>query len=234
MGTQPSQSNNREPTSNRIEWFAFTGITLLVCILVFSFTHILKFFTGLEHPGSSGEFGDHFGVLNTLFTGLAFAGLIMTIILQRKDLALQRLEMRKAIDEQKSQTKQFEEQTFKEEIYKRISLLKQMESDIWCESEKNIILTSHTAIQKIYEDTVLYLKLAKDNDPYTYVNIKEFRKQNECLFSWMRIFFTIIGDLLDIFKEPRKEEYLKHYIKLIINSLTENEKNINILLLRFS
>ena len=34
-----------------------------------------------------------FGVVNSLFSGLAFAGLIYTIILQRKELALQRKEL---------------------------------------------------------------------------------------------------------------------------------------------
>ncbi len=40
-----------------------------------------------------GEFGDMFGGLNALFSGLAFAGLIFTIYLQRKELELQRKEL---------------------------------------------------------------------------------------------------------------------------------------------
>lgn len=35
----------------------------------------------------SGTFGDAFGVLNALFSGLAFFGLITTLLLQRKDIA---------------------------------------------------------------------------------------------------------------------------------------------------
>ena len=37
-----------------------------------------------------GQLGDMFGAVNSLFSGLAFAGLIVTLILQRKDLNLQR------------------------------------------------------------------------------------------------------------------------------------------------
>lgn len=40
-----------------------------------------------------GQFGDVFGAANALFSGLAFAGLIYAILLQREDLALQRKEL---------------------------------------------------------------------------------------------------------------------------------------------
>jgi len=41
-----------------------------------------------------GQFGDMFGVVNTLFSGFAFAGVIYAILLQREDLALQREELK--------------------------------------------------------------------------------------------------------------------------------------------
>ena len=40
-----------------------------------------------------GQFGDMFGALNTLFSGLAFAALAYTLHLQRTELALQRQEL---------------------------------------------------------------------------------------------------------------------------------------------
>jgi len=40
------------------------------------------------------KLGDSFGVINSLFSGLAFAGIIYTILLQRKELVLQRDELR--------------------------------------------------------------------------------------------------------------------------------------------
>lgn len=40
-----------------------------------------------------GTFGDSFGAVNSLFSGLAFAGIIYTILLQRKELSLQRQEL---------------------------------------------------------------------------------------------------------------------------------------------
>ena len=46
-----------------------------------------------------GQFGDMFGAANSLFSGLAFAGLIFTILLQRRELALQREELALAREE---------------------------------------------------------------------------------------------------------------------------------------
>lgn len=40
-----------------------------------------------------GQVGDMFGAVNSLFSGLAFAGLIYTVCLQRKELQLQRREL---------------------------------------------------------------------------------------------------------------------------------------------
>src|ERR1039458_9822328 len=40
-----------------------------------------------------GQFGDMFGAVNALFTALAFAGLIYTVLLQRDQLALQQQEI---------------------------------------------------------------------------------------------------------------------------------------------
>ncbi|MBU4605190.1 MAG: hypothetical protein KKH66_09820, partial [Proteobacteria bacterium] len=41
----------------------------------------------------SGTFGDTFGAANALFSGLAFGGVIVAILLQRKELELQRKEL---------------------------------------------------------------------------------------------------------------------------------------------
>lgn len=55
-----------------------------------------------------GTYGDMFGAVNSLFSGLAFAGIVYTILLQRQELSLQReelrltrLEMAKSVEAQK-------------------------------------------------------------------------------------------------------------------------------------
>jgi uncharacterized membrane protein YciS (DUF1049 family) len=55
-------------------------------------------FDNMEHRG---QFGDLFGAANSLFSGLALAGVIFAIFLQRRDLALQRAELRMSRDQLK-------------------------------------------------------------------------------------------------------------------------------------
>ncbi len=62
-----------------------------VCVLWLS-TGVLVFAIFPEWP-ERGQFGDMFGAVNSLFSGLAFAGVIFTIYLQRQELALQRKEL---------------------------------------------------------------------------------------------------------------------------------------------
>lgn len=57
-----------------------------------------------------GTFGDQFGAVNALFSGLTFAGLIYTIILQKQELSLQREELKLTREEMHNQTEIFDTQ----------------------------------------------------------------------------------------------------------------------------
>lgn len=48
------------------------------------------FFLLIKDPINRGTIGDMFGAVNALFSGMAFAGIVITLLLQRNDLALQR------------------------------------------------------------------------------------------------------------------------------------------------
>lgn len=58
-----------------------------------------------------GTFGDMFGAVNALFTGLAFATLIYTTWMQREELALQREELAATRDELQGQKEQLRQQS---------------------------------------------------------------------------------------------------------------------------
>ena len=63
-----------------------------------------------QNPDERGTFGDMFGAINALFSGLAFAGLIITLLYQKEELTLQREELKATRAEMKSQRMEFEEQ----------------------------------------------------------------------------------------------------------------------------
>jgi hypothetical protein len=72
----------------------------------------------------AGTFGDSFGVLTSLFTGLAFVGLLSTIHLQREDLLLNRQELEATRNEFKLQSDTFHRQRFEDAFYQMLSLYK--------------------------------------------------------------------------------------------------------------
>ena len=56
-----------------------------------------------DKPTDRGTFGDMFGAVNALFSGFAFAGLIITLLYQKEELQLQREELAQTREELKGQ-----------------------------------------------------------------------------------------------------------------------------------
>ena len=82
----------------------------------------ILWFSGWFLELEKGQFGDAFGALNTLFSGLAFAGVIYAIILQKKELALQREELEKTRKEIKGQKQTLQKQNFESSFFQLLSL----------------------------------------------------------------------------------------------------------------
>jgi hypothetical protein len=83
--------------------------SLVVAILVIFVIWLTSGFI-LYNWSELGVLGDRFGSINTLFSGLAFAGVIYAIILQRKELELQRKELVLTRNELQGQKIQMENQ----------------------------------------------------------------------------------------------------------------------------
>ncbi len=91
----------------------FVGVALFVIVLWITNCLLLVDNTDPETNNSLGDrgtFGDMFGAVNALFSGLAFAGLIVTLIMQHDELRLQREEINNTNKELAGQKKEFEEQ----------------------------------------------------------------------------------------------------------------------------
>ena len=83
---------------------------MIVMVLVLFLSNLCLVFLPYDE-NERGTFGDQFGAVNALFSGLAFVGLIYTIILQRHDLKLQRRDLRLQREELALTRKEMEEQT---------------------------------------------------------------------------------------------------------------------------
>ena len=93
----------------------FIGIVLITLLYGIAMNQL---FTNDSESFNRGIFGDSFGALTALFSGLGFAGLVYTILLQREQIDLQQAEIndtKAALNEDKKQRRidSFDERFFK-------------------------------------------------------------------------------------------------------------------------
>lgn len=98
---------NNEETKSRLWIWIIIAIIGVIALWGLSWILIDKY---IDSSTDQGTFGDKFGAVNALFSGLAFAGLIVTLLYQKEELKLQREELAQTREELKGQREEFEEQ----------------------------------------------------------------------------------------------------------------------------
>ncbi len=98
------KKNGRSSELGRKDWLIWFAISASVTGIWFGAWAWIDLYVistdpaDLSNEVARGVFGDKFGSINALFSGLAFAGIIFTIFLQRRELALQRLNIEEQND----------------------------------------------------------------------------------------------------------------------------------------
>lgn len=236
---QDIQSFKRARAASRDEqavWMRFIRMfkrnkTLRYIFIVILFLFIIFYTWATLSLEKLNEIGDAFNILNTFFTALAFIGLILTILLQRKDLALQREElklqreeMQRQCEEQKRQADEFEEQN-------RLMKIQQFESFFFKQLEyldylsKNIRVYGNRgtgAINKIAENIKPYAEIVKNINNLDTV-CKYFSDFFECNKQWSD-FQNVYNDIL-----PWVHKFYSFIIRIKnMNMLNEDEKKFYI------
>lgn len=230
-----------EKKSTFVKPFLWWGLGVVVLIGLYWLGIRLIYKSACFEPWlEPNEFGDMFGFLSCLFSGLAFAGLIVTIRQQRDDLELQRQELKRANDEAEAQTKQFEEQTkqFNEQIeltrqaqkidafYRRLSHLRQQHEDIYYYEDK-----------KTYKGIIAIICLL--NEAFKLLeNIKETLEKGinkeiiledttglvsnfwPNVYIWAHSYFGIVQEILS---ENSEISTNNEFLNILANSLTPAE-----------
>lgn len=98
--------------------YIFTIIAILIWIGSWILTDFLY-----NDISDRAAFGDKFGFINSLFSGLALAGIIYSILLQQRELSLQRTELRETKAE-------FREQNFQTTFFNLLKRQNQLADDI--------------------------------------------------------------------------------------------------------
>lgn len=96
-------------------WISIAVILVLVVFLLwFNYPEFVWYLQGRSPVtvyAELGVFGDMYGALNTLFSGLAFSAVVVTLLLQKRQLAVSQLELKMTRDEMASQSGLFKIQT---------------------------------------------------------------------------------------------------------------------------
>lgn len=99
-----------------------------------------------------GQFGDLFGSVNALFSGLAFVGLIIAILLQKNELELQRQELSETREEFKDQNKTMKKQRFENTFFNLLSLHNEIVSSASIDRGNNMYFTSRQVYEVIFNN----------------------------------------------------------------------------------
>ena len=178
-----------------------------------------------------GTFGDKFGAVNALFSGLAFAGLIATLLYQKEELTLQREELQHTREELKRQREEFEEQNktlkrqrFENTFFNMLSLQQEITNNLFYQYEKEIdghinlcTYKGREIFKEIYEfaqftyEGLIYpkntgLKLILEKNGYTaYTAVSETNRFDHYFRHLYRIFKYI--DTTDLINDDERYEY---------------------------
>lgn len=158
------QNNKQE--GNQHNRLVMAAMFLLVVMLWFSSWLIITHY--IKDPTNQGTFGDTFGAVNALFSGLAFAGLIATLLYQKEELKLQREELQQTREELKGQREEFEEQNktlkrqrFENTFFNMLSLQQEITNNLLLQCkifkediERDVTYKGREAFKGIYEDAV--------------------------------------------------------------------------------
>lgn len=191
-----------------------------------------------------GTFGDSFGALTSLFTGLAFVGLIITlrqqkaqIEMQREDLQLQRGEMKETRDELAGQKEQMElqnqslrQQMFEQTFFNLLNVFNQL-----VEQTNEGLARRHTSKHNLFTQAISKVRDALNNGDCKRLvaeGLKSHTPKSEAEL-WVQQYAAYY--LKNISKQPvemkRYYRILYNILKLVDRSEVE-EKNVYTNLLR--
>ena len=114
MSNEPNKADStKDEHSSWLDqtWFAFVMLGIIAAVIVGLWLKVPQCLgEGLKPAEEKGTFGDSFGSVNALFTGLAFAGLVFSILLQQRQIRLQRADFLSQLKEMEGSRKTVEEQ----------------------------------------------------------------------------------------------------------------------------
>lgn len=231
-----NDKHNNEETKSRLWIWIVVAIGVVLVLWGLNWCGVSKF---INEPSNQGTFGDMFGAVNALFSGLAFAGLIITLLYQREELKLQREELQETRKELKGQREEFEEQNktmkrqrFENTFFNMLSLQQEIIANLsieWKEREWNglegkrkervINNKGREVFEKIYEGNMhIGIKQIVNQEIENYNKYRKLISRFDHYFRHLYRIFKYIdeSDLID-----EKERY--DYASIVRSQLSDYE-----------
>lgn len=149
-----NDKQNKEESKSQLRFWIIVAIMGVIALWGLSWLGISKF---IDNPTNQGTFGDMFGAVNALFSGLAFAGLIVTLIYQKEELKLQRDELAETRKELQGQREEFEEQNktmkrqrFENTFFNMLSLQQEIVANLSFEYYASPNIRPHNIPEEIF------------------------------------------------------------------------------------
>lgn len=170
-----------------LQLFIKIAIAFLILSIIFPFS-VNYFFNNWQN---SGTFGDTFGALNALFSGLALAGVIVTILIQRSELKYQRTEL---------SLQRFEmTETRKEFLLNRTTSLVYQQLDRF-ENAIAQFTIKHDDITHVGNDAMLFLER---NKQLTFMTEEDTEDEETMKAAVVELFNIYASNILEIEKLAR-------------------------------
>ena len=173
----------------------FIIISIVVTVVIIGLWYLTYYLLKDVAETKRGTFGDMFGSVNALFSGLALAGIILTILLQRKELKLQREELRDTRTEFETQNETLKLQRFENTFFSILNLHHQIVAAIDYRYYK-----SKEKERTLYGGHGMLSTKPEDKEAVTITGRNVFRHRYNLM-------------LADLKKDPENYEeiYLEHY-----------------------
>lgn len=156
MSTEPSQQKD-DFSKAQAQWYdrgwfhVFVFIALMVGVYLVWDRSDSWLYSSPQDRESRAQIGDSYGQLNTLFSGLALAALVFTLLLQQRALVLQRKEFQNQLTEMAGSREELREQNRLQKINIRLKGL-----DIKSEYHRKRIVTDEirgTKVRDIFHES---------------------------------------------------------------------------------
>jgi hypothetical protein len=208
---------------------------LVMVIGLWAASAIVIYFIGKNDGewSTRGQIGDMFGAINALFSGLAFAGIIYTILLQREELSEQRHELELTRQEFETQNKTLKLQRFEATFFNLLDLHNRLIEEFEFDETKELFMKRG----KVYRGRDIF-EYFTDN---LFKDLQHFGQLNQEAFHMMKEryhkHFRFLGTEIDLYLKSlhRMLRYVEDHIfddlesknfykSIISSSLSEDEK----------